>query len=201
MVARLGSVGRLTDQRTVSAYPHRVDGSLGGIPLRTPDGEPTSLAQFRDGWLVLQLVRYFGCLPCQEWLIELDRRRTALAELGVQVAAVGGSADYQARWLASERAVTMPLLLDPEQSLRAALDLGIPLGWRLLDPRGLASYATNLARGRRPQAITHDTVRSPAVVVLDPGLVPRWRFEGRRIGDYPSHAAVVTAVQRLLAGT
>jgi hypothetical protein len=144
------------------------------------------------------MVRYFGCLPCQEWLIELDGLSTHLADLGARVGAVGGSADYQARWLAAERGVSIPLLLDPDQRVRDAVGLQRTLGWRMLDPRGLASYARSVSHGYRPQQITRDTVRSPGVVILDPALVPRWRSEGRRIGDYPSHATVEAALTALL---
>lgn len=171
---------------------------LSSIALLTPTGTPTSLDHFAGSWTVLQLVRYFGCLPCQEWLIELDRRRTRFAELGAGVLAVGGSADYQARWLAEERGVIMPLLLDPDQRLRDAVGMSRPLGWRMLDPRGLAAYGQSVSRGYRPQRITRDTVRTPGVVILDPSLRQRWRSEGDRIGDYPSHAIVESALASLV---
>jgi hypothetical protein len=47
------------------------------LTLTTPDGAPARLADRLAGnqFTVVQLVRYFGCLPCQEWLIELDRGR------------------------------------------------------------------------------------------------------------------------------
>jgi hypothetical protein len=73
----------------------------GDLPLVHPDGRPARLGQFTtEGLLVVQLVQYFGCLPCQDWLIGLDRSTGALADLGASALAVGGSADYQARWLA-----------------------------------------------------------------------------------------------------
>lgn len=174
---------------------------LGAVLLVTPAGQPTSLEPFRGSWLVAQLVRYFGCLPCQEWLIELDRQRPRFEAHGATVVAIGGSADYQARWLMQERGVRMPLLLDPDQRVRDAIGLGDPLGWRMLDPRGVASYARTMTHGFRPQRITRDTVRSPGVVILDPGLVPRWQFVGRRIGDYPAHSSVESALGSLVQGT
>lgn len=117
---------------------------------------------FTSPILVVQLVRYFGCLPCQEWLIDLDRHAGPLAELGAAAIAVGGSADYQARWLQQKRHVCMPLLLDPHHQLRDAVGFGT-LGARLLDPRGLSSYIHTLSSGLRPQRVTRDTVQAPGV--------------------------------------
>ncbi|MEP7178888.1 MAG: redoxin domain-containing protein [Pseudonocardiales bacterium] len=170
------------------------------LQLLDPDGEPTSLGAHTGDILVLQLVRYFGCLPCQQWLIELDRATAQLAPLGARPVAVGGSADYQARWLRDERGVRMPLLLDPDQRLRDALQVG-HLGGRLLDPRGLASYGRAMRAGLRPQRITRDTVQAPGVVILDAQLEVRWRHVGKRIGDYPRLSEVIDAVRTLAAGS
>ena len=147
----------------------------------------------------MQLVRYFGCLPCQQWLIELDRESAQLATLGARAVAVGGSADYQARWLRQQKGVRMPLLLDPEQRLRAALGVGT-IGAGLLNPRGLAAYAGALRYGLRPQRITRDTVQAPGVVILDTTLTERWRHVGTRIGDYPPLGVVLDAVAAVAAG-
>lgn len=161
------------------------------LNLATPEGALVPVGDLVSGQLlVVQLVRYFGCLPCQDWLVRLDRASATLAEHDICVAAVGGSADYQARWLRDERGVTMPLYLDVDHRFRNAVNAGEPLGHRLLDPRGAAAYARSLARGFRPQTITRDAVRSPGVVILDRGLDVRWQHLGARIGDYPPLEAV-----------
>lgn len=178
---------------------HRIDPK---IALRSPDGELTSLESVKfEKYLVVQLVRYFGCLPCQDWLRELDRSRDDLARRGASATAVGGSADYQAQWLRDERAVAMPLFLDPDHLLRQAVDMTKPLGIRLADPRGVRSYVRSLASGNRPQKITKDTVRSPGVVILDKNFAVVWRHEGSRIGDYPSHQEVLAALEAIQDST
>ena len=54
------------------------------LVLGTPDGGAAVLGDFvTEGYLVVQLVRYFGCLPCQEWLIGLDRAAGVLAVAGL----------------------------------------------------------------------------------------------------------------------
>jgi peroxiredoxin len=170
--------------------------SLDAIPLTDPDGAPTSLAAFDAPLLVVQLVRYFGCLPCQEWLVNLDQATARLLEHGAQPMAIGGSADYQARWLRDEKGVRLPLLLDPEQQVRDAVGVG-RLGARLLDPRGMPSYVRAMRHGYRPQAITKDTVQAPGVVVLDAQRQVVWSHVGRRIGDYPPLQTVIEAVRAL----
>ena len=170
------------------------------LALQHPDGRPAQLGDLTGrGLLVVQLVRYFGCLPCQDWLIALDSAAGRLADLGARPIAIGGSADHQARWPASERGVTMPLLLDPDHVLRAAVGAERPLGVRLADPRGLASYARSVAHGNRPKRITHDTVRVPGVVMIGSDLEVLWVHVGARIGDYPPLEAVIERV-RILAG-
>jgi len=162
------------------------------------EGEPTTLSDVLDHRLtVVQLVRYFGCLPCQEWLTELDDAAPRLAEHDIAVTAIGGSADYQAQWLRDERGVTMPLLLDPDQGFRDAVGAGKPLGVRMLNPKGAAAYARSLRHGFRPQKITRDTVRSPGVVVLDRDGNVRWQHIGTRIGDYPAVQVVERAATDL----
>jgi len=56
-----------------------------------------------------------------------------------------------------------------------------------------------LSHGYRPQRITKDTVRTPGVVILDAQLTIRWRYVGRRLGDYPELAEVLAAVDDLRA--
>lgn len=145
--------------------------TLAKIPLYDPDGRPTTLGTWAGQTLVLQLVRYFGCLPCQQWLLDLDRAAPQLEASSARAVAIGGSADYQARWLRDKRGIGMPLLLDPDQRIRDALQIG-RIGTRLLDPRGLASYSRAMRAGFRPQRITRDTVQAPGVVILDAGDVP-----------------------------
>lgn len=168
------------------------------LTLLTPEGAPTPLSSVLDQRLVVvQLVRYFGCLPCQEWLIDLDRAAPRLAGHDVAVAAVGGSADYQAQWLRDERGVSMPLLLDPDQQFRDAVGAGKKLGLRMLNPKGAAAYGRSLRDGFQPQAITRDTVQSPGVVILDHNGTVCWQHIGRRIGDYPPIEAVEAAAVEL----
>lgn len=162
------------------------------LPLSTPDGETTTLATaLTHDLTVVQLVRYFGCLPCQEWLVALDQAAGDLADAGIGTASIGGSADYQARWLRTERGVRMPLLLDPDHRFRGAVGADQHLGMRLLNPRGAVAYTRSLRHGFRPQRITRDTVQAPGVVILDAAGAVRWQHVGERIGDYPPVAEVV----------
>jgi hypothetical protein len=165
----------------------RADGALA---LLTPDGAPVRLDDFAGATLVVQLVRYFGCLPCQVYLRSLDRRADALAAVGARAIAIGGSADYQARWL-RDSGITMPLLLDPPGLFREWAGLG-NLGRRqMLAPRGIRSYLSAVASGVRPRRPTVDVMRSPGIVILDADLALGWVHEGTALGDYPSLEVVI----------
>jgi hypothetical protein len=168
------------------------------LTIFEPTGTATTFPTPPPGrYTVVQVVRYFGCLPCQDWLVKLDALGPELESRGADAAAVGGSADYQAQWLQTERGVTMPLYVDPTHAFREAVEMVRPLGWRLVNPRGIASYLRSLFRGFRPQKITRDTVRSPGVVIVDDARRIVWSHEGQRIGDYPEHATVLAALDRL----
>lgn len=186
-----------SDRPRGGTQQHRVPGDL---TLYLPDGSPIEMvAALTTDFLVVQLVRYFGCLPCQEWLIELDQAGARFAGSGAAVAAVGGSADYQARWLQEERGVSMPIYLDPEQQFRAAVGAQKKIGLGLLNPKGAAAYTRSLRHGFRPQGITKDTVQTPGVVVLDRVGNVCWSYIGTRIGDYPPISVVERAVADLAA--
>lgn len=167
--------------------------ALDEVLLLTPDGEPITLEDLAGSTLVVQFVRYFGCLPCQVYLRELDGRAGDLAALGARAIAVGGSADYQARWL-QDTGVTMPLLLDPDQELRLAIGFGSLTRRQLLAPRGMRSYASALLAGVRPQRPTSDMTKSPGIAILGPSLDVRWTHEGTALGDYPPIDTLLAAV-------
>ena len=94
------------------------------ITLHDPDGVPVELTSLAADPLVVVLVRYYGCLPCQAYLRDVDAARDRFAD-GARVIAVGGSADFQARWLRDDMGIGLPLLLDPDQHVRALRDLGL----------------------------------------------------------------------------
>lgn len=166
--------------------------ALGDVPLLTPSGEPLTLGVDAGPLLVVQFVRYFGCLPCQVYLRELDARASDLALVGARAIAVGGSADYQARWL-YETGVRMPLFLDPGQELRRAVGFGDLTRRQLFAPRGMRNYASALLSGVRPQRPTSDMTKSPGIAILDAALAVRWTYEGTALGDYPPLETVLEA--------
>lgn len=165
------------------------------ITLHDPDGAPVEFASLTADPLVVVLVRYYGCLPCQAYLREVDAARDRFAN-GASVIAVGGSADFQARWLRDELEIGLPLLLDPEQHVRSLAHLGNLTARQLLSPRGAARYVDALRDGLRPQRITRDTVRAPGVAIFGPGFELLWTRAGVRLGDYPSVDELVRRARR-----
>lgn len=155
------------------------------VTLHDPDGQPVALGDLAADPLVVILVRYFGCLPCQAYLQDVDAARARFPPQA-NVVAIGGSADYQARWLRDDQGLDMPLLLDPDQRVRAIAELGDLTPRQLVSGRGAANYVRAMRRGLRPQKITRDTVRSPGVAIFGPDLRVRWTHEGQMLGDYPA---------------
>lgn len=158
------------------------------LPLTDADGHATTLgAQLTEDRTIVQLVRYYGCLPCQEWAVEISGKTDELKEKGLGAIAVAGGADYQAKYLRDERDVTIPLLLDPDQGLRTAVDAMKPLTLGMIDPRSGIAYLKSMSRGYRQKDLPpKDAVRSPGVVVVDREGTVVWQHVGTYVGDYPS---------------
>ena len=170
---------------TTTPSPTSVPSSIDAITLADPDGNAVPFASLQADPLIVVLVRYFGCLPCQSFVKDVSEAAHRLPA-GAKVIAVGGSADYQAKWLRDEQGVGIPLLLDPDQQVRDLVAMG-NLGFRnFLKGKGAKNYLDAMRGGLRPQKITKDTVRSPGVAVLGPDFTPRWTHEGTFLGDYPT---------------
>ncbi len=132
-------------------------------------------------------------MPCQDYLAQLREAHGRVVQLDAAVVAVGGSARYQAEMMQSE--FPFPLLVDPDQQLRAAVDFGNLRPWQLLKWSGAKRYAAAFRRGAHQGRVTRDTKRSPGVVILDGGLEVVWSHEGTGLGDYPPVDDVISALE------
>lgn len=171
----------------------------GAIMLRDVDGTPVALDDLLHRPLAVPLVRYYGCMPCRDFLVQLEAARPALEAAGVGVAGVGGAADYQARHLMAH-GVGFPLLLDPDHQLYAALDVRRIHWWMLLWPRTWWYYL-RAARRARQGRITGHPLQAPGFVIIDTDRTVRFLYRGRTLGDYPSIGEVVEAAKALRLGT
>ena len=184
------------------------DSPLSTLELWTRDDERIQLGEvLRDRPTLLVAVRYYGCLPCQHYLVEVEQHRGALADRGVQVVAVGVAADFQADHLAREHAIGFPLLLDPEQQLYQALeiprlrwpDLLRPSIWRIYVPLFLRRHVTRRVTGPRQGRPTGDPVQLPGLAIIDADGRIAYLHRGRRLGDYPPIEEVLDTVEKVLA--
>ncbi len=173
------------------------------IELKTLDGEATTLDRFLgDGTTVVQAVRYYGCLPCQHYLLELAEAQEQLQEQGASLVVVGVAADFQARHLQGEYGLDMPLLLDPDQNLYRALDLPRlrlvdwlhPRTWRRYLPLFVRRYLTRAVKGPTQGRIVGDPFQLPGLVILDADGDVRYLHRGAGLGDYPPVQAVLREV-------
>lgn len=172
--------------------------AIAAIALADPDGDPTTLGEFGADPLVAVLVRYFGCLPCQEFVRDLDGELDRFPS-GTRVIAVGGSADYQARWLRDTKGVQMPLLLDPDQEVRAVAGVGDLTARQMSSFGGASNYVKSLVRGFRPQVPTADAMKAPGIVVFDSDFNVTWVHHGEMLGDYPNVDELIERVESLTA--
>lgn len=171
--------------------------SLAEISVRTPDGEPVRLADVVDRPTIAVIPRYYGCMPCRDYLRQLSARYDEVEALGGGALGVSVGADYQARWLRDEKGIRFPLFVDPEREVLDALDL--PRRWWVsLNPRGWWNYARAIARGNRQGRII-EANQLPGLAVLDADAKTVWIHRGRALGDYPSLERVLDELGRLTA--
>jgi len=162
-----------------------------GITLTDVNGEVVSLATLTATRVAIPLVRYYGCMPCRDYLLQLEAARPRLEAHGVRVVGVGGAADYQARHLMAN-GVGYPLLLDPTHELYNALDLHHIKWWKLLSPATWVKYL-RAARRARQGRITAHPLQAPGFVILGPGGVIELLHRGETLGDYPPIETVLAA--------
>jgi peroxiredoxin len=164
------------------------------LELATADGDTKSLSELASGPVVIPLVRYYGCMPCRDYLAQLEVARPKIEALGYTVAGVGGAADYQARALMAH-GIGFDLLLDPEHHLYDALSVGHFPWWKMLMPGTWRRYL-RAARGARQGKITGHPLQSPGLAVLDSDLRIEFVHRGETLGDYPT----VESLLEVLAG-
>lgn len=126
-------------------------------------------------------------------LLQLQERREEFAAAGADLIGVSKGAEFQAEELRDDDGVSYPLLVDPDESLKAALRFRRMRPWQYLVPSTLGRYVASL-RHARPGRITGDVLALPGVVVLDADLRLRYRYEGHTLADYPDLTEVLDAV-------
>lgn len=180
--------------------------ALPPIDLVDLDGAATTLQDQLSGRpIVVLAVRYYGCLPCQHYLVELHARRDELADRGVDVVVVGVAADFQARHLADTHGITFPLLLDPEQRLYRALaiprlrprDFLRPTTWRRYVPLFWHRHVTRRVDGPTQGRIVGDPAQLPGLALVDADACLQWIHRGASLGDYPPVDEVIARVDEL----
>lgn len=168
---------------------------LGEIGVVTARGDDVKLGELVKRPTVLVIPRYYGCLPCRDYLRRLSDRLGEVHDAGADALGVSVGAAHQARWLIDEKGIDFPLLLDPERRVYDALEL--PRRWWVgLNPRGWWNYARAIARGNRQGKIIEPN-QLPGLALLDAEANAVWVHRGRALGDYPSIERVLSELERL----
>jgi peroxiredoxin len=172
--------------------------AVADMELTTIDSATRRLSGLAAGPVVIPLVRYYGCMPCRDYLAQLEGARPKIEELGYTVVGVGGAADYQARALMAD-GIGFELLLDPEHRLYEALAVGHFPWWKMMMPGTWRRYL-RAARGARQGKITGHPLQAPGLVVLDADLRIQFVHRGETLGDYPPIDVLLGVLVRLAAG-
>ena len=123
---------------------------LADVRVREIDGREVRLGDLIERPTVLVVPRYYGCLPCRDYLAQVSRRYDEIEAAGGAAIGVSVGTTHQARWLSEERGIDFPLLVDAERHLYDALDLP-KKWWVALNPRGWVSYGCLLYTSPSPR--------------------------------------------------
>lgn len=79
-----------------------------------------------------------------------------------------------------------PLWLDPDQTVRAALELRELSMGELFHPKGALNYAKAWASAKQMRIFPGDATKTPVVAVLNSDQEVTWQHVGKTLGDYPT---------------
>jgi hypothetical protein len=170
--------------------------SLADITVRAANenGTDLQLGDVIDRPTILVIPRYYGCLPCRDYLRQVNDRYAEVEEAGGAALGVSVGADYQARWLREEWGIRFPLFVDPDRNVYEALEL--PRRWWVsLNPKGWWNYARAIARGSRQGRIIEPN-QLPGLAIVSSGAEAIWIHRGRALGDYPKLDRVLAELRR-----
>jgi peroxiredoxin len=170
---------------------------LADVRVREIDGREVRLGDLIERPTVLVVPRYYGCLPCRDYLAQVSRRYDEIEAAGGAAIGVSVGTTHQARWLSEERGIDFPLLVDAERHLYDALDLP-KKWWVALNPRGWVSYGRAITHGERQGKVIEPN-QLPGLAVLDADANAELIYRGRALGDYPPLDQVLAELATMVA--
>jgi peroxiredoxin len=167
---------------------------LAEISVRDTSGEAVRIGDLVQQPTILVIPRYYGCLPCRDYLSQVSERLEEVRAAGGAALGVSVGTQQQARWLMEEKGIRFQLLVDPDRHIHDALDL--PRKWWVtLNPRGWWNYARAIARGSRQGRVVEPN-QIPGLALLDASANAVWVHRGKGLGDYPALDRVLEDLRR-----
>ncbi len=119
----------------------------------------------------------------------------------VDVVAVGfGTPEQLTEWT-PVRPISLPVLVDPERKLYAALGLGRTSLLALLRPGVIAHYLRLFKRWGRPRKPQQDPWQLGGDFLVDPSGRVLWAYRSKNPADRPSITTLLQAIDRCLGQT
>ena len=168
--------------------------SLAEITVQDADGADVRLGGLIARPTIIVVPRYYGCLPCRDYLQQVSDRLGEVEAAGAAALGISVGAAHQAGWLTHEQGIRFPLLVDPERRFYEAIDLQ-KKWWVGLNPRGWVNYARAIRRGSRQGRIIEPN-QLPGLVVVNAGADALAIHRGRALGDYPPFDEVLAELGR-----
>jgi peroxiredoxin len=190
-------VGWRTMQATTSLSSIEIGDRAPDARIATSDGDETALSSFWTSTphgAVIVLMRNFGCLFCRDQARRLRDAVPQLADLGINLVAVGIGTPQDADGFASWLRLPFPVLGQPDTSVHSAWGLGRSNAGAMFDADLVKAGFRALQSGSMQGRPTGDSRQLPGTFLVDRDGIVRWARPGRHPGDHPSIEELLAAV-------
>jgi len=188
---------------SVSNNEASIEESVGHLTVFRTDGAAVRLgAMWSDRFVILALVRHFGCIFCKEQVSKLREIVSDIHAFGAELVIVGSGSPQMAGFFAEDYSITTPVLTDPQRSVYQALEVRRPPRLAFIDPRVFARGLRALLRGHRQHSDQMsergDETQLGGVFIVRPDGTLAWASRSAFAGDHPTNAAILSALREAM---
>ncbi|MFT5576385.1 MAG: hypothetical protein ACI89D_001909 [Bermanella sp.] len=170
---------------------------LGSIQLEHGEGRVALSEIWRDGPVLLVLLRHSGCPICREHLVVTEEILNDIAATGCRVIGVCHGRGADAESLGNELELHFPVYADPDLALYKALAMPRGSWWQVTFRPMLREPVAAMRRMRKVRKPGKDVRQLGGVVLLDEKGDVSFRYCQTDSADMPADDIVLAAVAAL----
>jgi peroxiredoxin len=172
--------------------------ALDELPLLDLQGNPASLTNYFQQYVLLIFLRHLAWLPCQAHLGEVNAAKAEFERRGVAIVVVSFAESAKLIHYQEHRRWPFTILADPERRAYRAFNLKRLSWFELFSPATLIRYLKLFREGMEREDYGHEDIhQSGGDFLLDREGKVLFAHRSRNPADRPSAAELVSEVDRL----